>query len=132
LVSVSEGGKVMTSANYGIRPVTIPEIIKACGSARRALEITGGCEKLALFYIHNPEKIGTAGGVSERETGMRDALKVRARDDAYGARVDAAAIAYNSAGTLASIQAAVKCGHPMAQKLLLSAQNRGLIREMGK
>ena len=122
----------MTNADYGIRPVTIPEIIKACGSARRALEITGGCEKLALFYLHNPEKIGAAGEVSERETDMRDALKGRARDDAYGARVDAAAIAYSSAGTLASIQAAVKCGHPMARQLLESAHSRGLIRDKGK
>lgn len=117
----------MTNANYGIRPVTVAEIVKACGSAKRALEITGGCEKLALFYLHNPEKIAGAGAVSQRDNGMRNTLKGLASDDDYGARMDAAAIAYNLAGTLQAVMKAVKCGRPMAVRLIESARARRLI-----
>lgn len=42
------------NTSYGVRPVTAREIADACGSARRALELTGGDETTALFLLHNP------------------------------------------------------------------------------
>lgn len=46
--------------DYGLRPVLPEEIAQACGTARRAVEITGGDEATALFYINNVDLIPSA------------------------------------------------------------------------
>jgi hypothetical protein len=44
-----------------MKPNTTPnEFAAACGTARRAVEITGGDEATALFYLNNAELIPTA------------------------------------------------------------------------
>jgi hypothetical protein len=48
------------NTNYGIRPVTPEELAAVCGTARRAVEITGGDEATALFYLNNAELIPNA------------------------------------------------------------------------
>jgi len=116
----------MTNADYGIRPVKWREISDACGSSARALAITGGLPKVALFYLNNLDKIESAAEIDEADTELARDL---CREAKYHARVIEAAEAYNLAGTLASIQATVKCGHPMARNLLESAHSRGLIRD---
>jgi len=48
------------NTNYGMRPVDPAEIATVCGTARRAVEITGGDEATALFYLHNADLIPLA------------------------------------------------------------------------
>lgn len=46
--------------DYGMRPVLPEEIADVCGTARRAVEITGGDEATALFYLNNVGLISQA------------------------------------------------------------------------
>ncbi len=117
------------NCDYGIRTVTAKEIAEACGSSGRALAITGGRQKLALFYVNNVDRIADAPEVDVSEIELAAELRKAAY---FESRVPDAVAAYNLAGTLSSIRAAVGCGHPMACELLAYGRSRGMIREPTK
>ena len=81
-------------------------------------------KKIALFYLNNRDKIETADTIDERDTEL---TRVRSREAKLTVKVEIAATAFSSAGTLCSIMTAVHCGHPMARELHDEAKRRGLI-----
>jgi hypothetical protein len=88
------------NTNYGMRHVSAQEIAAACGSARRALELTGGDEATALYLLHNPEGINrvVAKPVPQLLTALGAGLR-ELRDDE-----EAAARAKEKADLLAELQ----------------------------
>ncbi len=122
------------NTDYGVRPVSAREIASACGSARRALELTGGDETTALYLLHNPDamkrevvkpvpQLLTGFGSDLRE--LRDAedaaAKQREREALEAERKRLAAEAWKAHGSVAAVMRACGAGFDTAKKLIEAA-----------
>jgi len=71
----------MNAMNYGLRVPTREEVTKTFGSAKRALEVTGGDIPALLYLIHNPAMIPTNADPKEYDDGMASTLRAWCCDE---------------------------------------------------
>lgn len=120
----------MVNTNYGDRPVSAEEIVAVFGgSADAALKATGGENRLALFYVHNPELAVNAARVTALETDLTGELrrmrdeqseqeKVRRQVERLEGIRQAAREAWAASGTIAAVMRACRVGRPAARRLV--------------
>jgi hypothetical protein len=119
------------NTNYGMRHVSAQEIAAACGSARRALELTGGDEATALYLLHNPEGINrvvakpvpqllTALGAGLRELRDDEEATARAKEksDLETERLRKAREAWQANHTYVAVMKACDVGRHLAKRLV--------------
>lgn len=119
------------NTDYGVRPVTAREIADACGSARRALELTGGDEATALYLLHNPDAISrtVVNPVPQLLSQLGAELRaIRDSDEATAKQAEAdlleaerhrlAMAAWSQHGTVAAVMRACGVGRPTAKRLV--------------
>jgi hypothetical protein len=108
------------NTDYGITPVAPIELALAFGSARAALAKTGGDLRLALFYVHNRERIASAPDVRPTECGLCSELRAAATREAV---VEAWCCIEDGGGRPTVAAVARECGFGWARckRLLVAA-----------
>lgn len=112
------------NTNYGMRHVSAQEIATACGSARRALELTGGDEATALYLLHNPEAMGqvVTKPLPSPLSRLGVALRELANEAEDAERQKVALAAWNEHKTLAAVMRACHAGFATAKRLVGEAR----------
>lgn len=108
----------MANTNYGLSRPSVEQAVVAFGSARSALEKTGGDIPTLCFFIHNPGLVASCNSITE----ARGELYSELRDAAELAEV---AEAWDSQEgdkkSVAEVMRRVGMGFPKAKRLLIEA-----------
>ena len=122
------------NTNYGQRAVSVGEIVAVFGSAAAAYRATGGDERLALFYLANPERVVDAPKVKPLRghdaqapfpvalRQQRDADEATEREAASVRRADRERIdalrAWEASPTMKSVMAGARIGRKKARQFI--------------
>jgi hypothetical protein len=105
------------NTDYALRLPGIDELRKVFGSARCALEKTGGDEAVACYLIANPDRIEASPVIAVDRDKM---LTVPLREAIEIERCDAAVAAFIEHGTITAAMIAGRMGRPRARELIAS------------